>query len=150
MSKFIRIDNVGEWKGTEHKSFLGSINDESYEGGISCYELEEGCIELLYDYWKNDVWNTDSTNRQITIFEGEKIGCGSSFEDLATCTRTVLELPASMLFDRINFFEDVENGYEYYNKDEEEEISLEDEIFNGMDKFEIVEKAILRCLEYTE
>ena len=27
MSLFIRIDNVGEWKGTEHKSFFTEVEN---------------------------------------------------------------------------------------------------------------------------
>ena len=147
MSLFIRIDNVGGWKGINHKSYLGVIGEESFEGGISCYELEKGCIEELYSYWKNDAWNTESEGRQITIFEGKKIGMGSSFEDLATCEKTIMELPATILFDNIKFFENIECGFEYYEDEEEHEISFDDDIFEGMNKFEIIEKIILKLIK---
>lgn len=146
VQRFIRIDNVGQWKGTEHKSFLSMVDDEAFEGGISCYIMKEGCIKELYNYWKFEVWNTESKDRQITIFEGNEVGTGSSYENLATCTQTIMQLPASMLFDNLEFFESVEDGFEYYDNDEEEEISMDDEIFNGLDKYEIVEKAIFRAV----
>ena len=145
MSKFIRIDNIGEWRGTDHKSFLGMIDDESAESGISCYEMIKGFAENLYDYWNCEVGYTSSKNRQITIFEGEYVGRGSSDEDLATCTKTIAELPASMLFDNIEFFESVEDGYEYYDEDEEEEISFEDDMFENLDKYEFIEKVIIKA-----
>lgn len=139
---FVRIDEVGTWKGQDHKSFFGEISEEGYENGISCYEVKAGWAESLYSYWANDVYNTDSENRQLTIFQGYLIGKGSSMEDLATCKNTIIEIPSSILFDTIEFLENVEEGYEYYDEDEEEEISLDDEIFCGMDKFEIVEKVV--------
>ena len=69
---FIRVDTIGQWKDTEHMSYFGLVEEDHSEKGISCYELTEGAIKQLYFYWKNDVYNTSSEGRQLTIFEGEK------------------------------------------------------------------------------
>lgn len=140
MSLFIRVDNVGEWKGEEHKSYFGEVEEEMCEGGISCYEFKKGCVEDLYNYWKG-IMITHSEGRQITVFEGEWIGIGSSMEYLAICTRTVCEMPASILFDNIDFLNDCKDGYEYYDEDEEEEIILDEEPLN------IIEEAIILNVE---
>lgn len=100
MEKFIRIDRVGEWRGTEHVSSMQGLGDEIYfEDGISCYAIDDiqHALESLYRYWKDTVGNrsaSDFEGFQVTIFEGEYVGTGTEMEDLAECHRTLYELDA--------------------------------------------------------
>jgi len=120
MKTFIRLDQVGHWRGTEHvSSFLGTgdeienLNSDAellgvpgevyFEDGISCYEFDGEGIANLYNYWcifvgLNEVHLIE--NMQVTIFKGEFVGWGTDNECLATCTETVKEFPAKVLFDK--------------------------------------------------
>ena len=122
MEKFIRIDVKGEWMGTEHVSSLNGLADESqFEEGISCYSLKNkiDALENLRYYWQEIAMLnlSDYERMQITIFEGEKIGEGSDWEDLAICQRTVAELNAKPIMQQI---------YELYEEREVNELD-EDE-----------------------
>lgn len=142
MEKFIRIDTIGEWRGKEHRSSLGGLAGEwdneiglsTWEDGISCFSLKnkaEGIENLRY-YWMDYVGNkriSDYKNMQITIFEGEKIGMGSDWEDIATCEKTLAELDAvefmGKVFEAHERFEDEEITEEEYNKILENLINFE-------------------------
>ena len=133
MEKFIRVDTIGQWRDTEHRSFIGGdcYDDKMSEKGISCYNLEnivEG-IENLYHYWFKfclaDVSSFEGS--QITIFEGEHTGeYGYDKEDLATCNKTLIEIPAHDIFSKI---------YEAYERLNCEEINEQEykEILNGLE-----------------
>lgn len=135
MKKFIRLDTVGEWRGTEHVSSVGVSSfvpgHESFEKGVSCYRLDNQAeaLKSLFDYWTGIVMldNADDYNdMQITIFEGELIGEGSDYEDIATCERTLAEIDAKPIMKVAleAYFE------EKYGDMDEEEL---DEILNGIE-----------------
>lgn len=114
LQKFIRIDEKGHWRGTEHRSSVQGLADmcvcyetecicDHWEPGISCYQIGDDiaeALENLREYWEEHKgiglvfidWYKDL---QITIFEGELLPVkGSDWEDLATCERTLFELEA--------------------------------------------------------
>lgn len=134
MAKFIRIDMKGHWRGTEHKSSLSGVEEHGvWEEGISCYSFEFGQADALKDllwYWTNIAGNTrpeDYADMQITIFEGEELDAeGSDGEQMAICTRTIAELEAQPIMEKI---------LEPYFKADWEEITEEelDEILNGIE-----------------
>lgn len=112
MTRFIRLDMKGHWKGTEHCStfaddpeFWGDETD--WEDGISCYKLDGDqayALENLRYYWMDIVRKRsveDYKNMQVTIFEGIKVGEGSELEDLAECTKTISESEATELMSLI-------------------------------------------------
>lgn len=135
MAKFIRIDMKGHWRGTEHASSLNGMAGEwenDWEEGISSYSLKDKAeaIENLREYWMDIAMLTkesDYNDMQITIFEGEKIGEGSDYEDIATCENTVSEIEAS------EFMSKVLDAYEQL---EDEDISEDEynEILEGLVK----------------
>lgn len=153
LEKFIRIDEKGHWKGTEHKSSMNGMAGEwdeeigtsSFERGISCYSLTnkaEG-INNLREYWY-EIAMFKSPKRfegmQVTIFEGEKIGTGSDYEDVATCETTLLEL------DAVEFMDKVFTAFEQL---EEEEISEEEyhKILENIFTFEKLEVKNMKNLQ---
>lgn len=104
MEKFIRIDRKGEWRGTEHCSSMNGLAGEydgaSWESGISCYSLKDKpyALNSLVEYWVKIASMDEASDYeefQVTVFEGEKLdGMGADWEDMAECTRTVLEIDA--------------------------------------------------------
>ena len=139
MKKFVRLDTVGEWRGTEHVSSVGVSSfvsgHEQFEEGVSCYELSNDgpahAFESLFEYWNDTVMLkvNDYKNMQITVFEGEQIdGMGSDYEDLAICKRTIKEVPAYDIMKEL-----IETYYEYHDYDEltdEEYINRMNDIYN--------------------
>lgn len=108
MKKFIRLDMKGHWRGKDHVSSVCGMGDEfegMFEKGISCYCLDDQAYALdqLRRYWFDiaRVTEDDLENMQVTIFEGEKVGMGSDWEDLATCERTINEFDAKDFMLRI-------------------------------------------------
>lgn len=106
MQKFIRIDARGEWKDKKHisSSTAGSVHE-----GASCYRIDDDVVygvENLWSYWTTYAsthYNpSDFKNKQITIFEGEKVGEGPDGEDLAVSTRTVREIDALPFMEKLN------------------------------------------------
>jgi len=114
---FIRLDQRGHWRGTEHRSSAATydgtydeeLDDENVYGylehGISCYRIDDGIVEgleELFEYWTGiAMWRDlkDYKDFQVTIFEGEKLShWGTDGEDMATCSRTVAELDAVEFF----------------------------------------------------
>jgi len=148
MTKFIRLDMNGHWKGTKHQSSVQGRADECYcfdlgqdectcndnnffEEGISCYVLnnQAQALELLRNYWYKISSNTiaDYKNMQITVFEGERLESdGSDSEDMATCNKTIAEIPAYDIFLKI---------YEAREQLNWEEINEEkyEKILNGLE-----------------
>lgn len=119
MKTFIRLDQVGHWRGTEHvSSFLGagddieSLNSDAellgvpggvyFEDGISCYELDEDGVADLYNYWivLAGISEDMIKNMQVTVFRGELNGYGTDGECVATCAETVKEFPATIIFEK--------------------------------------------------
>lgn len=100
MEMFIRIDQKGTWRGTEHISAFGQDDWERTEPGISCYSLRYGNadgIKNLLEYWNNynnRYFPEEFEGFQVTVFRGEKVGEGTDFEDCAICTETVAEIDA--------------------------------------------------------
>ena len=121
MKKFIRIDVKGEWKDKKHisSSTAGAVHE-----GASSYSLEDivDGIESLWKYWTeytSTSYNpSDFEDKQITIFEGEKVGEGPDGEDIAISTRTVREIDAlqfmNKLYDLIDQYEFEEITTEEY------------------------------------
>ena len=142
MAKFIRLDTKGEWRGTEHVSSLLGLAEEwegaKFEDGISCYDLSDKAeaIEALRHYWV-EIASLDSIedyeDKQITVFEGEQVGEGSDWEVIATCEKTIKELEAKPIFEKI--FEAEEN--------------YEDNLDEGMDREE-AEEQYMKELEQIE
>lgn len=135
MQKFIRLDMKGHWRGKEHVSSVGvsSFVDghEDFEDGISCYRLNDQAeaLKSLLDYWTDIAMlksAEDFKDLQITIFEGELVGEGADYEDLATCERTIAEIDAKPIMEQIlePYFE------EKYGDMEEEEL---EEILNNVE-----------------
>jgi hypothetical protein len=103
MEKFIRLDVIGQWRGSEHNSMFGQAEETiteydyeydfetgenilvskeipagAWEKGISCYELKDiaYAIEKLREYWMGIACFTnvsDYEDMQVTIFEGERV-----------------------------------------------------------------------------
>jgi hypothetical protein len=101
--RFIRIDQKGTWRGKEHRSCIaGSVfttEETIWEDGISCYNLNDkvDAIENLYNYWTRIAMATleDFKDMDVTIFEGYKLDTwGADGEDLAICTKTIIEADA--------------------------------------------------------
>lgn len=136
MKKFIRLDTVGEWRGTEHVSSVGVSSFvpgyESFEKGVSCYRLDNQAeaFKSLLDYWTEIAMldkAEDYEDMQITIFEGEQLeGIGSDYEDMAICERIIAEIDAKPIMKVAieAYFE------EKYGDMDEEEL---DEILNGIE-----------------
>lgn len=122
MEKFIRLDQKGHWRGTEHRSMLADptetyieydddgefeVSGGKWESGISCYHLGDDvayAIDRLRWYWMNVAMMKDASDyagMQVTIFEGERIGEGSDGEDTATCSRTIAEFDAEPFMEQI-------------------------------------------------
>ena len=105
MQKFIRIDIKGEWKDKKH---ISSSTSGTVHEGVSCYSLEDivDGIESLWRYWTtyaNNVYRPeDFEDKQITIFEGEKVGDGPDGEELAVCTKTIREIDALPFMEKLN------------------------------------------------
>lgn len=115
---FIRIDLKGEWKGSEHRSTAGYDDfREDEHAGASCFKVDDGHgIEKLRQYWTENNLLTkikDYEDKQVTVFEGEKVGEGPDWEDLAICTRTIAEIDAAP------FMTEVFDLYDRYYIDEE-------------------------------
>ena len=121
MAIFIRLDLKGHWRGTEHRSSIQGMGDEygDWEEGISCYQIEDGDIfeafSKLKEYWEDVAMLrlADYQRMQVTVFEGDLImnsdGCrkpGADMEDLATCTRTLLEIDAYPIFKKVDEIEE--------------------------------------------
>ena len=133
--RFIRIDWKGEWRGTEHNSFAVIPEEEFAEDGISCYSIDRwgkaDAIERLRWYLTNivmDISPEDYDNRQITIFDGYRIGEGSDGEDLAKCEETVAEREAKPIMGEIF------DLYDRYYIDEE---LTKDEYFAELEKIDL-------------
>ncbi|HSH24975.1 MAG TPA: hypothetical protein VLA13_05500 [Massilibacterium sp.] len=131
--KFIRIDTKGEWMGTEHKSSLAGVEEHGvWEEGISCYDLEDQAEALkeLLDYWTDIAMMTDAkdyANMQITIFEGEELeDQGSDWEQMAVCERTIAEIEAQPIMEKI---------LEPYLEEQFGNISIDEleEVLNGVE-----------------
>ena len=134
--RFIRIDWKGEWRGEEHNSFAVLPEEEFAEAGISCYRItrwgKADAIERLRGYLMDIVMDNrpeDYDKRQITIFDGYRIGEGSDHEDIALCEKTIAEIEARPvmekvfeLYDRYDIEEEL-TGQEYMT--ELEKINLE-------------------------
>lgn len=119
MKKFIRLDFDKGFRGSEHRSsFTG--DGEHFEDGISCYEISEetivDSINELAKYWFETASECDFSKFDINIFEGEKVGYGADWEDLATCENH-LHCIDGKLFDSV---------YELYWAKYDEEISEEE------------------------
>jgi len=108
MATFIRIDIKGEWRGSQHLSGWNEETGELHEGA-SCYRIDDDVvhgIENLWNYWttyaSTSYSPSDFQDKQITIFEGEKVGEGPDGEDLAVSTRTVREIDALPFMEKLN------------------------------------------------
>lgn len=140
MDAFIRLDSKGQWRGKEHESsFQGRAGEcfcegkcncnGGWEGGVSCYRLHSfrdgEAIEQLRDYWMGVATfkkPEDYEDFQVTIFTGVKVnGIGSSWEDLAECHKTILEVEARSFMSRV-----IEGYHQYkYEGDLEEDEYIE-------------------------
>lgn len=108
MAKFIRIDMKGHWRGTEHRSSLSGVEEHGvWEEGISCYKMnnQADALKDLLWYWTHIAGNTrpeNYANLQITIFEGEELDAeGSDGEQVAICTKTIVEIDAQPIMEEI-------------------------------------------------
>jgi len=130
MTKFIRIDEKGTWRGNEHRScFAGTVftqaeDDIKWEDGISCYSLDDivEAIENLSSYWNHHVGLKlkEYDKMQITIFEGEKIkSYGFDGEDLAICNKTICEIEAKPFMKK---FLELEEDFDFEDITEDEYI----------------------------
>ncbi|EMA6344831.1 hypothetical protein U3450_003887 [Bacillus cytotoxicus] len=143
MATFIRLDVKGEWRGTQHRSMRRGIGDDcwcdgecdcienksGWESGISCYQLESNhdglAIEQLRSYWMELAMFRieDYKDMQLTIFEGDELpGEGSSYEDMANCTKTILEIDAQPFMKKVMetyelYFDEEELTEEQYNEE---------------------------------
>lgn len=143
MKKFIRLDMKGHWRGAEHKSSMNGLAGEwdeetgrdSWEEGISCYELDDKADALaeLVEYW-DEVASLheieDYKDMQVTIFEGEYIGEGSDYEDIATCEKTILETDATDIMKPIL---EAKDELEFGEIDEEEYHEILEKIELGVE-----------------
>lgn len=90
-----------------------------WEKGISCYQIEDGDIfeafSKLKEYWEDVAMLrlADYQRMQVTVFEGDLVlnsdGCrkpGADMEDLATCMRTLLEIDAYPIFQKVSEIEE--------------------------------------------
>lgn len=142
MSKFIRLDMISHWRGTEHISSFAYYGEgeQVFEDGISCYPFKEEYMGNLASYWFEfgSITESDARNMQITVFEGERVGDGSELEDVAICTKTIAEVPALPLYEKWielkeRFYDDMEtDAYDEYDYIEE----------NGKEVFELIESMI--------
>lgn len=119
---FIRIDKKGHWRGRDHVSSIqGQAGecvcfedqcicgaDESWESGISCYRFDDSnpadAFRELLEYWTKIASCKrveDYSDLQITIFSGELTGTGSDGEDTATCEKTIVEIEAKPVMEKI-------------------------------------------------
>ena len=134
MTKFIRLDIKGEWMGTEHRSSMQGLGEDAayFEDGVSCYDLTRKgmALESLFEYW-NDVAMLridDYADMQITIFEGDKLDSqGSDWEDMAICTKTLVEMDAIDVMKRVS---------ELYEMHELDDIDY-DEFLEELEKIDI-------------
>ncbi|WP_374723591.1 hypothetical protein [Calidifontibacillus erzurumensis] len=136
LKTFIRLDQVGHWKGKEHNSsFLGMAEETYFENGISCYKLNAEGIARLYRYWIEyaSFDKKDAERFQITIFKGHQVGYGSDGEVIAECIKTVKELPALIIYNKWmelkkRFMDDMEteacNITEYIEENADEILAL--------------------------
>lgn len=145
--KFIRLDEKGTWRGTEHCSQFGlaeetfaetewiydpatgeeipvehEINGGTWEAGISCYNLNDivDALEHLHNYWFGIAGFGYETYKgfQVTVFEGELTErMGADWEDTAICENTLVEAGA---------YEFMKSLHETIDKYEEEEITEEE------------------------
>ena len=134
MRKFIRLDFDKNFRGSEHKSsFTG--DGEHFENGISCYEISKenifDAIISLSKYWFETASACDFSSFDINIFEGEHIGYGANYEDLATCTKH-LHCIDGVLFDEVYDLYYKHETYLDYKHDEE---MLEDEDYITTEDF---------------
>jgi len=136
--KFIRIDKMGTWKGNNHISSFATYdgtydnnldNENTYgymENGISCYRVDNNInegIEDLYNYWNNvAMWCTAEEYKsfQVTIFEGEKVGIGSDYEDIATCNKTLKEINAYDFMSKLFTYKEQFEAFQEEWDDEEQ------------------------------
>lgn len=132
---FIRIDQKGTWRGTEHRSCVAgsvfSTEETIWENGISCYRLDNKveAIESLYKYWTEIamVRLEDFKDMQVTIFEGAHNGYGADGEDLANCTETIKEIDAYEFMRKVYEAKDkLEGLYKNENGEYEDEITEEE------------------------
>lgn len=103
MKTYIRLDQIGSWKGVEHNSSMNGMGEETYfEGGVSCYELNDDGMAMLYRYWVEvaSFDAQDAERYQITIFNGVEVGMGSDYEVIAEVIETVKEIPAKALYEK--------------------------------------------------
>lgn len=113
--KFIRLDEKGTWKGTEH---ISSFTSGATEHGISCYSLEGETdedlictVKDLYKYWTNIACMGDFSEFQLTIFDGKKLDrVGYDMEDIALCTETIKQVDADPFMSRLCDIEDMKDG----------------------------------------
>ena len=141
MEKFIRLDQKGTWRGRDHRSsFAHDPADEEntpWESGVSCYSLKNVglAVNKLFEYWHDVACMRDVADYegwQVTIFEGEKVGTGSDWEDTAVCENTLVEA------DALPFMKAVFYAREHY---EDEEIT-EDEYFAELER---IANELLEC-----
>lgn len=106
---FIRIDTFGHFRGVDHCSSVNGLGEEygNWEQGISCYLLNEewaaDTMAKLFNYWiyTASFDAVDAARCQVTIFEGEQLEAnGLDNEDIAECTRTVVEFPSVELYEK--------------------------------------------------
>ncbi len=125
MAKFIRLDQKGEWRGSEHRSSMLGLAEEwlncGFENGVSCYELTDQAeaLDELRKYWTVIATTTDFTSFQVTIFEGEKTGEGPDYEDIALPEKTLYEGEAQPLMQKIIDLEDM-----FYDDEEKYKAAL--------------------------
>jgi|SRR5690606_24168139 len=136
MDVFIRIDAKGHWRGVDHRSSIGGLGEEFgyWEDGISCYKIYfddiAASIESLRRYWMEIAMlkqPQDYKDKQITVFAGEKIGSGHDWEDLATCSKTLLELDAEPIMEKLIHLYD---EYDFEDISEEEYQKGIEELFS--------------------
>ena len=106
MKTFIRIDIKGKWRNKEH---ISSSTSGSIHEGASCYRIDDDIVhgvENLWSYWTTYAsthYNpSDFEDKQITIFEGEKVGEGPDGEDLAVSKRTIKEIDAVPFMNKLS------------------------------------------------
>jgi len=106
MQKFIRIDIKGRWKDKKHisSSTAGAVHE-----GASCYRIDDDVVhgvENLWSYWTTYAsthYNpSDFKDKQITIFEGEKVEDGPDGEDIAVSKRTIKEIDAVPFMNKLS------------------------------------------------
>ncbi|EGT4205776.1 hypothetical protein EPL64_14490 [Clostridioides difficile] len=107
MEKFIRLDYDKNFRGKEHRS-SATGDGEHFEEGISCYKIsKENCYDAiinLCEYWFKIATECEFKDYDINIFEGEYVGEGCSYEDLATCERQLHTLDGSLFNEVYNLY----------------------------------------------